>query len=55
MTSAPTRRTLLKGAASLPILAAAKAAFPSGAFAQGAGPEVKGTKLGYIASPTPRL
>ncbi len=49
MKAAPTRRNLLKGAASLPILAAAKAAFPAGAFAQGAGPEVKGTKLGYIA------
>jgi nitrate/nitrite transport system substrate-binding protein len=44
-----TRRTLLRlsgaGAAAL----AARALFPSGAFAQGSGPEVKGTKLGYIA------
>ncbi|MGL5138652.1 MAG: CmpA/NrtA family ABC transporter substrate-binding protein [Beijerinckiaceae bacterium] len=28
---------------------AAKALFPSGVFAQGTGPEVKGTRLGYIA------
>ena len=31
------------------LLAAVKASFPGGAFAQGVGPEVKGTKLGYIA------
>ena len=31
------------------MLAAAKMNLPGGAFAQGAGPEVKGTKLGYIA------
>jgi nitrate/nitrite transport system substrate-binding protein len=43
------RRTLLKGAGSLALMAAVKTAFPSGAFAQGTGPEVKGTKLGYIA------
>jgi nitrate/nitrite transport system substrate-binding protein len=30
-------------------MTAVKAAFPAGAFAQGSGPEVKGTKLGYIA------
>ena len=44
------RRRLLKasgGAAAL--LAAAKLNFPAGAFAQGAGPEVKGAKLGFIA------
>ncbi len=41
------RRTVLVGAAGL--LAAARLALPGGAFAQGAGPEVKGTKLGYIA------
>ncbi|HEX7925222.1 MAG TPA: CmpA/NrtA family ABC transporter substrate-binding protein [Bradyrhizobium sp.] len=44
------RRQLLKassGAAAL--LAAAKLNFPAGAFAQGAGPEVKGAKLGFIA------
>jgi nitrate/nitrite transport system substrate-binding protein len=31
------------------LITSIKSAFPSGAFAQGAGPEVKGTKLGYIA------
>ena len=44
------RRAVLKGAAAAAaVLAAARGALPSGAFAQGAGPEVKGTKLGYIA------
>ncbi|MEN3349460.1 MAG: nitrate/nitrite transport system substrate-binding protein, partial [Bradyrhizobium sp.] len=46
----PSRRQVLKaagGAAAL--LAAAKLNFPAGAFAQGAGPEVKGAKLGFIA------
>ena len=44
------RRSLLKGAGTAALLAAAKAAFPGGAHvAQAAGPEVKGTKLGYIA------
>ena len=47
------RRGLLKGSSSLVGAAAlatlAKAAFPGGSFAQGPGPEVKGTKLGYIA------
>ena len=44
------RRQLLKatgGTAAL--LAAAKLNFPAGAFAQGAGPEVKAAKLGFIA------
>ena len=44
------RREFLKstaGAAAL--LASAKLALPGGAFAQAGGPEVKGTKLGYIA------
>jgi len=41
------RRNILTGAAA--VLAAAKAQFPAGAFAQGAGPEFKGTRLGYIA------
>ncbi len=45
----PSRRTVLKGAGNLSLLAIAKAAFPAGAFAQGAGPEVNGTKLGFIA------
>src|SRR6476619_418452 len=44
------RRQFLKatgGTAAL--LAAAKLNFPAGAFAQGAGPEVKAAKLGFIA------
>ncbi len=41
------RRRILTGAAAL--VAAAKTQFPAGAFAQGTGPEVKGTRLGYIA------
>ena len=45
-----TRRGLLKGAAAaLSLTAAARLALPGGAFAQGAGPEVKGAKLGFIA------
>lgn len=48
--AAADRRQFLKAAAgTAALLAAAKAALPSGAFAQGAGPEVRGTKLGYIA------
>src|SRR5215207_310138 len=43
------RRSLLAGTSAAATFAAAKAIFPSGVFAQGAGPEVKGTKLGYIA------
>jgi nitrate/nitrite transport system substrate-binding protein len=44
------RRQLLKGAGSTAaLLAAAKLNFPAGAFAQDAGPEVKGAKLGFIA------
>ncbi|WP_342361184.1 CmpA/NrtA family ABC transporter substrate-binding protein [Terrarubrum flagellatum] len=43
------RRALLKLTGAAAAAFAAKAMFPSGAFAQGAGPEVKGTKLGYIA------
>ena len=44
------RRSVLKGAtAAAGLLASARLALPAGAFAQGAGPEVKGTKLGYIA------
>src|ERR671917_85177 len=53
MTTRPSnfsRRDALKGAsATLALLAAAKAAFPGGAFAQGAGPETKAAKLGFIA------
>lgn len=45
-----TRRGLLKGAAgALSLAAAGRVALPGGAFAQGAGPEVKGAKLGFIA------
>ena len=45
-----TRRSFLMGAsATAATLLAAKTLFPSGAFAQAAGPEVSGTKLGYIA------
>ncbi|HEX8663148.1 MAG TPA: CmpA/NrtA family ABC transporter substrate-binding protein, partial [Beijerinckiaceae bacterium] len=45
-----TRRRLLKEAgATAALAAAAKAAFPGGAFAQGAGPETKAAKLGFIA------
>lgn len=48
--AATTRRSFLGGAAATAAtLLAAKTLFPSGAFAQGAGPEVAGTKLGYIA------
>jgi nitrate/nitrite transport system substrate-binding protein len=47
------RRDLIKSAsataATAALMSAVKAAFPAGAFAQGSGPEVKGTKLGYIA------
>jgi nitrate/nitrite transport system substrate-binding protein len=45
-----TRRGFLKGAtATAATLIAARSLFPSGAFAQGAGPEVTGAKLGFIA------
>jgi nitrate/nitrite transport system substrate-binding protein len=47
--SAITRRSALRLSSAALTLAAAKAAFPGGAFAQGSGPEVKGTRLGYIA------
>jgi nitrate/nitrite transport system substrate-binding protein len=43
------RRTLLKGSSTTALFAAINAAFPGGAFAQASGPEVKGTRLGYIA------
>lgn len=44
------RRQVLTGATSAAALvAAARLSLPGGAFAQAAGPEVKGTKLGYIA------
>jgi len=44
------RRGLIKaGAGTAALLAAARLNFPAGAFAQTAGPEVKGAKLGFIA------
>lgn len=43
------RRSFLKLGGTAAVLSAAHAALPGGAFAQGAGPEVKGAKLGYIA------
>jgi len=44
------RRQLLKAASGTAALfAAARLNFPAGAFAQGAGPEVKAAKLGFIA------
>jgi nitrate/nitrite transport system substrate-binding protein len=44
------RRAFLKASAgTAALLGAAQAQFPSGAFAQAAGPEVKGAKLGFIA------
>jgi nitrate/nitrite transport system substrate-binding protein len=46
----PSRRTFLKSATgAMATMAAARALLPSGAWAQAAGPEVTGTKLGYIA------
>jgi nitrate/nitrite transport system substrate-binding protein len=51
MTKTPgiSRRSALVLGGAAATLAAAKAMFPSGAIAQAAGPELKGTKLGYIA------
>ena len=44
------RRQILKGAAgTAALLAAARLNLPGGAFAEGAGPEVKAAKLGFIA------
>jgi nitrate/nitrite transport system substrate-binding protein len=42
-------RTTSATVATAALFSAVKAAFPGGVFAQGSGPEVKGTKLGYIA------
>ena len=44
-----TRRSILKTTATAALFGAIKTAFPSGAFATTAGPEVTGVKLGYIA------
>ncbi|PTM38695.1 CmpA/NrtA family ABC transporter substrate-binding protein [Bosea sp. 124] len=43
------RRQLLRLSGTAALLSAARLALPSGAFAQSAGPEIKGTRLGYIA------
>ena len=43
------RRGVLKTTGTAAIAAAVQQAFPSGAFAAGAGPEVAGAKLGFIA------
>jgi len=45
----PGRRSLLTAAAATATLTAARAAFPSGAHAQAAGPETSKATLGYIA------
>ncbi|OEC95563.1 MULTISPECIES: CmpA/NrtA family ABC transporter substrate-binding protein [unclassified Rhizobium] len=44
-----TRRNLLKTSATAALIGAVRTAFPSGAFAATAGPEVSDVKLGYIA------
>ncbi|CZT34138.1 CmpA/NrtA family ABC transporter substrate-binding protein [Rhizobium sp. 9140] len=53
MTRIPTpslsRRSILKTTATAALLTAVKAAFPGGAFAQGAGPETTKATLGFIA------
>ncbi len=43
------RRQLLRSGAATALTSALSSTFPSGVFAQSTGPEVKGTKLGYIA------
>src|SRR4029453_10104524 len=43
------RRRLLRVSSTAAVLAAARAALPHGAFAQGTGPETKKALLGYIA------
>jgi nitrate/nitrite transport system substrate-binding protein len=52
-TAGMSRRELMKSvsatAATAALMSAVKAAFPAGAFAQGAGPELKKAVLGYIA------
>ncbi|ANL31708.1 nitrate ABC transporter substrate-binding protein NrtA (plasmid) [Rhizobium phaseoli] len=48
-TTGITRRSMLKTTAAAALIGAVKTAFPSGAFAAGTGPEVKGVKLGFIA------
>ncbi|SCB58866.1 nitrate/nitrite transport system substrate-binding protein [Rhizobium aethiopicum] len=48
-TTGISRRSMLKTTAAAALIGAVKTAFPSGAFAAGTGPEVKGVKLGFIA------
>ncbi|CUA92488.1 CmpA/NrtA family ABC transporter substrate-binding protein [Pannonibacter indicus] len=48
-TAGLSRRTLLKSSAAAALAGAVKSAFPSGAFAQGAGPETTRAVLGFIA------
>ncbi|MEQ1648022.1 MAG: CmpA/NrtA family ABC transporter substrate-binding protein [Hyphomicrobiaceae bacterium] len=43
------RRRILQTTSASALMLAARALVPGGAYAQGTGPEVKGTKLGYIA------
>lgn len=43
------RRKILATSAAAGVVSAAKAAFPSGAFAQSAGPETTKAMLGFIA------
>ncbi|WP_115668578.1 CmpA/NrtA family ABC transporter substrate-binding protein [Ciceribacter selenitireducens] len=43
------RRSILKTSAAAAVIGAARTLLPSGAFAAGAGPEVAGLKLGFIA------
>ena len=43
------RRSLLKATGAATLTSLAGIAYPAGVFAQGTGPEVKGTRLGYIA------
>ena len=47
--ASPSRRSLLKAGGLAATAFSARALFPSGVFAQGAGPEVSGARLGYIA------
>ena len=49
LTQSLSRRSILKTGATAALLTAAKAAFPGGAFAQGAGPETTKATLGFIA------
>jgi nitrate/nitrite transport system substrate-binding protein len=46
---AVSRRTILKTTAAAALVSAVRVAFPSGAFAATAEPEVKGAKIGFIA------